>query len=678
VTDTQIINLKTNERYPLPEVVTRYWRNDDMDSGCHVQDNYFVIFYHKLNPDVDKYRFHILDEKGSLIREFKELVGTWYEFGRDYARGLNTVRDESGIYTKSMFVFDIHSDEILLDIPHELDAQYSWHTRTIYGRYIILRTAKWMDIYDIPERKLLNRYPIPSYSSMVVSGNEIFVKDLASEHNISCEWDEREMYKLDEDLALDYDNPIPCYNCEYDDLYEKCFLRAYLQIVTTIDNETVNVDIKLHKNPYIRNESMWDINFGEDELFSKKFYAIKREKLYYFGRKGYLYVFDFFTSKRYVYTYENFDSIEIPKDVLENKIVCYSKIEQIAENEKCLAFALDEHNLVYINKESRYSRVDHYPEGFVAVHVFDGGYGLDGRIVLENGDSIEMPSKILDIYKNQVFYKLPCEDEKKEVESEIFYPCEIYYSYNIETSVTQRVMDFASDSPTIVSDFISSKSVFLPKKNLLSYDFMDNSMSYIQSEFPLDIGSIRAGKDWIDAADYDITRPDSIVRYTPCPTFSIEMIYKDGNKVKFNLTATRGDGYSSPLSGKAYVLPWGVKNLEPRKNESLEPMNPILIKFDKSSIVEFNSLEFGESVVLEFDIPDAADALYNLWSYMDFETNSQFGEKLFCLNIESNGLLDTRKSVFDIDINPGGRMLFWGRSIYDTINRASVSMYWYR
>ena len=96
------------------------------------------------------------------------------------------------------------------------------------------------------------------------------------------------------------------------------------------------------------------------------------------------------------------------------------------------------------------------------------------------------------------------------------------------------------------------------------------------------------------------------------------------------------------------------------------------------NVYGFKDIEPGESIICEFEIPEVSDALYqDVENEYDMETNQNLGQIFYVLEIDSNGVLDTRNSRLEYN-NIRHNPLFIGDIDISKKDRAIVDTFWKR
>jgi hypothetical protein len=144
--------------------------------------------------------------------------------------------------------------------------------------------------------------------------------------------------------------------------------------------------------------------------------------------------------------------------------------------------------------------------------------------------------------------------------------------------------------------------------------------------------------------------------------------------VSFEFEITRGDGLSDTFNGIAYLVAWGEKKEYPSNEYSkILPSAPVFSGLDMEKI-QIGELKFGEKAMITFDLPllSSVILLPDIESIMEKRESTLNKElKYFSLFVESNGLLDTKKSELS---DLGTSQFSFAGSPVSTENQKSIVM----
>ncbi len=130
---------------------------------------------------------------------------------------------------------------------------------------------------------------------------------------------------------------------------------------------------------------------------------------------------------------------------------------------------------------------------------------------------------------------------------------------------------------------------------MLGNRFYSKDKVFVQNEIPL-ADMITLGKTYIGTPLRDLTSyaTDTLVRFDPCATYSIERVDKDS----FKITNTRTDGLSSDLHGQLWLA------------EDQSTTSKGWLKL--SSEIKFDSIKPGESQIVKVDPPKIDTSKFKL------------------------------------------------------------------
>ncbi|HOO97371.1 MAG TPA: hypothetical protein PKV16_06405 [Caldisericia bacterium] len=168
-----------------------------------------------------------------------------------------------------------------------------------------------------------------------------------------------------------------------------------------------------------------------------------------------------------------------------------------------------------------------------------------------------------------------------------------------------------------------------------------------------------------------------VTKFESCSSFTIKRVKpREKDHLAFEFVVTTNPVKTKPWSGTIHLIPWGeckgqIDKGDPSKGYEFVPCPPIIGR-SATPPVKVGPLLPGTSQVVEIETPPFDSAIFHPSDNTD--TNTQ-GSKYFALMIESNGLLDTNKSVLS-DIDTTERPQFDGIPISLDEQKAVVITIW--
>ncbi len=659
----EIIDLKEDEIYPMPQGII----SKPMIAGSGILS--------KTTESVSPYsdnsvRFFITDFQGNLLVESQVPDDNYqnriYTFSSDYV--VYRAPSANSWNSKYVFrVFDVHKDrELIIISDDDIDL-------VINGNYIIsLSYEGVVEVWYLPSCELVKRMNIPAVKEVGRFDRQLYAVDVSHPYNQYAQRD-KYAFAVREDMTFDYTKVIParyvginhnfleCEVVEFDGFFSVRVLRNSDDIIASFPVPTDRFTgkwfyfkndrqlVSCHENGLVR-----VVNLLTGEMKSYSFEPIDKDR------------YKILTTRREElkpYRIEN-DSIALTLKLEDRQtrhdasaLICIDTIEGSL-------------HMFHLNHIPTWISVNRDAVTYRGGTCYnEKGYERPCKLVLQRFDRVQNEYEFdyahladrycyIDEYEgepyNYSFHRLDLETEETAfdfVDKQLFPSIDSELLYSLGQDCYSWDSDFSCRT---ASSMVNS----IQFARIIDYD---NAMIYQDKVVSTSIDS-----------------KGLFTTLTPCQTFAVREVERDGYQITFEFTSTRCDTHAEAWSGVAYLTAWGHKEptLARYYTEEYEPTEPVMTELD-SNIESIGPLLAGESQKVTLRIPDRDSVLMesDLLRLTGEEVEDD-GIHFLKLAVYSNGVLDFNQS----DIPPCNRYPLRFSGIADRLTTkghgATCEIYW--